>query len=57
MHGHSEPTHLLPSLLCCTDLIFTDQPNLADFGGVHLPLHPNCHHQTIYCKFIFNERE
>ena len=54
MHGLqqliSEPTHLLPSSLFCIDLIFTDQPNLAVDGGVHPSLHPNCHHQVIYCK-------
>ena len=47
----SDPTHLLPNSLSCIDLIFTDQPNLAVDCGVHPSLHPNCHHQIIYCKF------
>ena len=34
----------------CTDLIFTDQPHLVTDCGNHASLHPNCHHQTIYCK-------
>ena len=55
MHGlHqliSDPTHLLPNSLSCTDLIFTDQPNLTVDCGAHPSLHPNCHHQIIYFKF------
>ena len=55
MHGLqqliSEPTHLLPNSLSCIDLIFTDQPNLVVDSGVHPSLHPNCHHQIIFCKF------
>ena len=57
MHGLqqliSDPTHLLPNLPSCIDLIFTDQPNLAvNRGwGVHLSLHVKCHHQIIHCKF------
>ena len=47
----SDPTHLLPNSLSCIDFTFTDQPNLAVDCGVHLSLHPNCHHQIIYCKF------
>ena len=47
----SELTHLLPNSLSCIDLIFTVQPNLAVDSGVHPSLHPNCHHQIIYCKF------
>ena len=47
----SEPTHLLPNSLSCTDLIFTDQPSLVVDSGVHPSLHPNCHHQIIFCKF------
>ena len=34
----------------CADLIFTDQPHLVTDCGNHASLHPNCHHQTIYCK-------
>ena len=47
----SEPTHLLPNSLSCIDLIFTDQPNLVVDSGVRPSLHPNCHHQIIFCKF------
>ena len=47
----SEPTHLLPNSLSCTDLIFTDQPNLVVDSDVHPSLHPNCHHQIMFCKF------
>ena len=55
MHGLdqliSDPTHLLPNCLSCIDLIFTDQPNLAINCDVPSSVHPNCHHQIIYCKF------
>ena len=47
----SDPAHLLPNSLSCINLIFTDQPNLAVDCGLHASLHPNCHHQIIYCKF------
>ena len=57
MHGlHqliSDPTHLFPNSLSYTDLIFTDQPNLAVDCGVHPSLHPNSHHQILYGKFNF----
>ena len=46
-HLISEPTHLLPNSLSCTDLIFA---NAVD-NGVHPSLHPNCRHQVICCKF------
>ena len=45
------PNPLLPNSLSGIDLIFTDQPKLAVDRGVHSSLHPNCHHQIIYCKF------
>ena len=55
MHGLqkliSEWTYLILSSWSYIDVIFTDQPNLAVAGGVHSYLHPNCHHQIIYCKF------
>ena len=57
MHGLqqliSEPTHSLPNSLSCIDLIFTDQSNLVVYidNGVHHSLHPNCHHQIVFCKF------
>ena len=47
----SDPTHLLPNSSSCTDLTFTDQPNLAVNSGVHHSLDVTCHHQTILCKF------
>ena len=46
----SQPTHLLANSSSCIDLIFTDQPNLVTDCGIHPSLHPNCHHQIIYCK-------
>ena len=36
------------------DLIFTSQPNIVANAGFHLSLHPNCHHQTVFAKFILN---
>ena len=45
-----QPTHILANSSSCIDLIFTDQPNLAIHWGTHPSLHPNCHHQIIYCK-------
>ena len=35
----------------CIDLIFISLPNLIIDSGVHSPLHPNCHHQTVYARF------
>ena len=55
MHGLqqviSQQTHLLQNSLFYIDLIFTDQLNLAVDSGFHPSLHPNCHHQIIFCKF------
>ena len=48
----SQSTVELPNSLSRIDLIFSDQPNLAVDCGVHPSLHPNCHHEIIYCKFI-----
>lgn len=42
----SESTHLLPNSSSCTDLIFTDQPNLAVENGVHPSLH-----EIVYVTF------
>ena len=47
----SDPTHLLPNLSSCIDLIFTDQPNLVVDSGVHPSLHPNCHHQITFSVY------
>ena len=53
----SQPSYILAFIFTlyhnsssCIDLIFTDQPNLVNDCGTHLFLHPNCHHQIIYCK-------
>ena len=35
-------------------LIFTSQPNIVANAGFHLSLYPNCHHQTVFAKFILN---
>ena len=35
----SDPTHLLPNLPSCIDLIFTDKPNSAVNSGVYPSLH------------------
>ena len=46
----SQPTHILANSPSCIDVIFTDRPNLVVDYGTHPSLHPNCHHQIIYCK-------
>ena len=46
----SEPTNIQTNNnKSCIDLIFTDQPNMITNSGVHPSLHPNCHHQIIFC--------
>ena len=45
-----EPTHILHNTSSCIDLIFTSQLNLITESGVHLSLHPNCHHQIAYAE-------
>ena len=45
-----DPTHILPTTSSCIDLIFTDQTSMIRDSGVHSSLHPNCHHQIIFCK-------
>ena len=47
-----KPTHIQTSSSSCTDLIFTNQPNLTVNSGVHASLHPNCHHQIIHPSFL-----
>ena len=32
------------------DMIFNSQPNLLRESGVHLSLHPSCHHQITFAK-------
>ena len=55
LHGFSqlipEPPHILQNSSSCTDLIFTDQPNLAINRGVKASLNTNCHHEISYAKF------
>ena len=46
----SDPTHILPNSSSCIDLIVTNQPNVVNEGGVHLPLHPKCHHLIVFAK-------
>ena len=41
-------THIIGNSSSCTDLIFTHQPNLITFSGVHTSLHNNCHHQITF---------
>ena len=41
---------LLLNPLSCIDLIFTEQTNLVVGSGIHLLLHPNCHHEITYRK-------
>ena len=50
----NEPTHIQTSSSSCIDLIFTNQPNLSVNSGVHVSLHPNCHHQIIHSSFNLN---
>ena len=50
----NETTHIQRQSSSCTDLIFTDQPNLSVNSGIHTSLHPNCHHQIIQSKFDLN---
>ena len=54
MHGLEqlirESTHILSNSSSCTDLIFTNQPNLVADSGTHSCLHPNYDHQIIHCK-------
>ena len=46
----SEPTHQLPQSNYCTDLFFTDQPNLVVNCGANVSLNSKCHHQITHCK-------
>ena len=46
----SDPTHILPQLSSCIDLIFTDQYNYVIDCDTHPSLHPNCHHQITFYK-------
>ena len=46
-----EPTHVLSNSASCIGLLFTSQPNIVMYPGIHSSLHPNCHHQIIFAKF------
>ena len=46
----TQPTHLLGNSSSFIDLIFTDQLSLIVDCGIHPSLHPNCHHEIVYCK-------
>ena len=50
----SDQTHLLPNSSSCTDLIFTDQPNLVADSGVHPSLHPYYYHQITFSRYNLN---
>ena len=50
----SERKHLLPYSNVCTDLIFTDQPNLVVNCGIHSSLNYKCHHQITHYKLNLN---
>ena len=41
---------MLANSSSCIDLIFTDQASLIVDCEIHPSLHPNCHHQIVYCK-------
>ena len=43
----NEPPHIQTNSFPCSDLIFTDQPNLSVTTGAHASLHPNCHHNIV----------
>ena len=45
-----EPTHILSNSVPCIDLIFTSQPNLVIYSGIHLTMHPNCHREIVFSK-------
>ena len=45
-----EPTHVLPDLSSCIDLIFINQNNFIMDSDAHPSLHPTCHHQIVYAK-------
>ena len=50
----NEPTDIQTSNSSCTDLTFTNQPNLRVNSGVHASLHPNCHLHIIHFSFNLN---
>ena len=46
----TEPTHILENSSSCIDLIFSYQPNIITYSGVHPTLNSNCHHPIIDSK-------
>ena len=50
----NELTHIQTSSSSCIDLIFTDQLKISVNSGVHVSLHPNCHHQIVHSSFNLN---
>ena len=49
-----EPTHIQTSSSSYIDLIFIVQPNLSVNSGVHVSLHPSCHHIIGRSSFHLN---
>ena len=47
----NEPTRLFENSPLCIDLIFTLQWNVVVESRVHVSLHHNFHHQTVFAKF------
>ena len=45
-----EPTHILPNLSSCIDLVYINQNNFIMDSGVHASSYPNCHHEIVYAK-------
>ena len=50
----NEATYFQTSNSSCTDLIFTDQPNLSVNSGVHASLYPNFHYHIVHSSFNLN---
>ena len=48
----TEPTPILENSRSCIDLLFASQPNMVMGSGVHASLHPHCHHQLTFGKFV-----
>ena len=50
-----DPINLEPNKQAtCIDLIFTSQPNLVSYNGVHLSLYETCHHQLIFANIYLD---
>ena len=52
-----EPSQVLENSSSFIDLIPTNQPNLIMGSGVHLTLHPRCHHQIICSNLIWKQKQ